>query len=424
MTKIAYACLWFFTFVIPWENIVLIPGLGSGPKGVGTLGRLVGLVAAPVCLAAIFARGRIRPLALFHVFAACFVIWVGLTVVWSMDPDATKATFATSVQVAALPWLIWELASTPIQRRNLLQAYVLGTYVAAIATILNYQAGVASSKSLGDRFAAEGFNPNELGFLLGLGLPIAWHLGVTHRNAIVRWINRLYIPVGLVAILLTGSRSSMIGAALALTLIPLTLGRLSLSMKAGVLTVIVATMAAAVLYVPEMTWARLGTTATEIESGTLSERTTIWKAGLELFPRHPVGGVGAGAFADAVEPFLGNDKSAHNTFISLLIEQGVVGLVLFCLMLLSLTFHARSVAPEERRFVQVLLLTLLVGLLPRGYEFKKVTWLMFGFLLAPSAAAAAVVYHARPWVTARSRAQPRSQPVAPGTVRGQTRPLR
>src|SRR6185312_574618 len=109
MAKLAYVCLWIFTFVVPWENTVLIPGMGTGPKGVATLGRIVGLVATPVCLAAILARGRVRPPAMFHVFSACFVIWIGLTTVWSMDPDSTLAAFSTAVQVASIPWLIWEL---------------------------------------------------------------------------------------------------------------------------------------------------------------------------------------------------------------------------------------------------------------------------------------------------------------------------
>jgi O-antigen ligase len=416
MSKLAYAFLWVFTFSVPWENILLIPGLGSGPKGVGTIGRLVGLATAPIGVLAILARGRARPLALFHILAGCFVIWGGLTITWSVDPERTVLSFSTAVQAAALSWLIWELAGTPALRRGLLQSYVLGAYVSTFFTVMNYELGIASTRSVGDRFVAEGFNPNELGFLLVLALPIAWHLGVTQQNAILRWINRLYLPAGMVGVLLTGSRGALIGAALALTIVPLTLGRLSLGMKVGVLSVIVAMVVTTAVYVPETTWTRLSTTKEEITSGTLNERTTIWKAGLELFPRYPVGGVGAGAFPTAVKPFLGSKKSAHNTYLSVLIEQGVIGFALFSLMFLSIYFHARSVPPEERRFVLVLLLTLCVGLIPRAHEFKKVTWLMLGLLLAPSTAAA-LAHHARRWVPGRIHFQPRSQSVGQEPLR-------
>jgi O-antigen ligase len=410
MSRFAYLCLCFFTFCVPWESSLTIPGLGSGPKGLATISRLVGLVTAPIGVLAILARGRARPLALFHILAGCFVIWGGLTVIWSVDTERTVLTFSTAVQAAALSWLIWELAGTPGLRRGLLQSYVLGAYVSTFFTIMNYELGIASSRSVGDRFVAEGFNPNDLGFLLVLALPIAWHLGVTHENAILRWINRLYLPAGMVGILLTGSRSALIVAALALTLVPLTLGRLSLGMKVGVLSVITAMVVTTAVYVPETTWARLSTTTDEITSGTLSDRTTIWKAGWQLFPRYPVGGVGAGGFPTAVKPFLGSKKSAHNTFLSVLIEQGVIGLALFSLMFLSIFFHARSMPPEERRFVFVLLLTLIVGLLPRAYELKKITWLMFGLLLVPSTAAV-VAHHARQWVPARVPLRPRPRPL-------------
>jgi O-antigen ligase len=423
MTSLAYAFLWLFTFSIPWESSLMIAGLGSGPTGEGTVGRLIGLITAPVGVVAVMSRGRVRPLTLFHILGACFVAWAGLTAFWSVDIDRTIPALVRAAQVFAIPWLIWELADEPSRRRGLLQAYVFGAYVSSISTFLNYKMGIASSRSAGDRFAAEGFNPNELGFLLVLALPIAWHLGITHRNAILRWVNRLFIPVGIVAILLTGSRSSLIGAALALVLVPMTMGRLSLGMKAGVLSVMVATVVAAMIYVPETTWTRLGTTTEELESGTLNERTTIWKAGLELFPRHPIGGVGVGAFNTAVEDFLGDNKGAHNTFLSVLIEEGVVGLVLFTMMLLSIYFHVRSAAPADRRFALVLLLSLFFGLLPRAYEFKKVTWLMFGLLLAPSVTAAAVVYRARPRAIDRGRIRPRPHPVGPEPVRGQSNRL-
>jgi O-antigen ligase len=201
-----------------------------------------------------------------------------------------------------------------------------------------------------------------------------------------------------VAILLTGSRSSLIILGLALLLVPLTVGRLSLGMKVAMLTVLIAAVVAAALYVPETTWVRLSTTKEEITTGTLNERRIIWQAGLELFPRHPVAGIGAGGFSRAVKPFLGYGIGAHNTYLSVLLEEGAVGLILYCLMLISIYFHARAAPPQDRRFVLVLFLTLVVGLVPRAWEFEKTAWLMFGLLLTPASVAvlAPSVQRARP----------------------------
>jgi O-antigen ligase len=415
MSSVAYLCLWLFTFTIPWENSVVLPGIG-------TISKLLVFVTAAVGLLAILARGRVRPPATFHLLAASFAIWVGLSSAWSTDPRESVNRFMILAGLATIPWLVWELVVTQSRRRNLLQAYVLGAYISACYILLNYSAGVSTTGSTGEvsqevtgRYSVEGFNPNSLGFLLVLAIPIAWHLGLTHRNPILRWVNRLYMPIGTLATLLTGSRGALVVLAVALLIVPATLGRLSIGLKVAVLTVITASVVAAGIFVPPVTWARLATTADEIESGSLNERRVIWEAGLELFPRHPIGGVGAGGFPQAVRPFLGYKGMAHNTFLSVLLEEGIVGLTLFVLMFVSIYFHARSAPPEERRFVLILLLVFTIGLLPRNWEFDKPTWLMFALLLAP-VSAPTFVRQATGWVPARTRPPPRVEPVGRESV--------
>lgn len=401
MSSLAYGFLWLLTFVIPWESSLLIPGIG-------TMGKLVGMLAAPIGLLAILMRGRAHTPALFHLIAACSVIWVGLTSAWTIDPERTGVALLGAAQAVLIPWLIWELAETPRRRAGLLQAYVFGAYVSALYTILTYREGVATG-IVGSRFAAEGFNPNSLGFLLVLGLPMAWHLSLSHQSTLLRWINRLYIPVGVLATLLTGSRSSLILMGVALLLVPLTLSRLSHGMKMTVAASIFATVIAAALFVPAATLARLGTTKDELESGDLNERRVVWEAGLQLVPRHPFLGVGAGAFSPAVFPFLGKRKVAHNTYLSVLVEQGMVGFTLFGLMLISLYFHARSAPPYERRFAFILLLILLIGLMPRTAEFEKSTWLIFGLLLIRTRTPANLAAPVGPWMPPPARPGPRRQ---------------
>jgi O-antigen ligase len=85
-------------------------------------------------------------------------------------------------------------------------------------------------------------------------------------------------------------------------------------------------------------------------------------------------------------PFLGYRKTPHNSYLSVLIEQGVVGLTFFLLMFISVFLHVRSAPPRERRFFLVLLLTLVVGLTPRTWGEEKQTWLILALLLAPATA--------------------------------------
>lgn len=422
MSSVAYLCLWLFTFTIPWENSVVLPGIG-------TISKVLVFITAGVGVLAIMARGRVRPLATFHILAGFFAIWVGLSSAWSIDPRTSVSSFMLIAGLATIPWLTWELAVTAGRRRNLLQAYVLGAYVSACKALLNYSAGISTTGSSGEvsrdaatgRYTVEGFNPNSLAFLLVLALPIAWHLGLTHRSAIIRWVNRLYIPLGTLATFLTGSRGALIILAAALLIVPATMGRLSLRMKVAVLGVLAASVIAAAIYVPPKTWARLATTADEIQSGTFNERKVIWEAGLELFPQHPIGGVGAGGFPQAAKPLLGYKIEAHNTFLSVLVEEGLVGFILFSLMFASLFFHARAVVPEERRFVLILLLTFFAGLMPRSWELQKPTWLIFALLLAP-VSAPTVVRQATRWVPVRPTPAARTEPVGRAPVQRHRRP--
>src|SRR6266581_5980648 len=167
MRNVAFYLLCCFVFVLPWEEFVQLPLLGSIP-------RLIGLVASAVGVLHILVRRRIKPLSWFHVFALLFVLWAGVSAFWSIDPQATRVRFLTYLQLVVLVWLIWEIAWSPERQRALLQAYVLGVSVAAVVTIRTYLLGVPALE--GTRYSAFSFNVNELGMRLALGLPMAWYL--------------------------------------------------------------------------------------------------------------------------------------------------------------------------------------------------------------------------------------------------------
>src|SRR2546425_7870541 len=67
MSKAAFWSLWCFVFVLPWDKFIVIPVLGSIP-------RLVGLVASAVGVVHVLAQRRARPLAWVHLFALLFVL--------------------------------------------------------------------------------------------------------------------------------------------------------------------------------------------------------------------------------------------------------------------------------------------------------------------------------------------------------------
>ena len=101
-----------------------------------------------------------------------------------------------------------------------------------------------------------------------------------------------------------------------------------------------------------------------------------------MLPQHPVFGFGTASFKGAITPKLGDlAQVAHNSYISVLIEQGLVGLILF-LTLLGAVFRSTLKLPRlERRFALVLLATLATAMLPLTWEDRRAVWVILAVLL-------------------------------------------
>ncbi len=372
---IGFACLWLFVFAVPWENIVKI-------EGIGTIGSLLGMVAAGGVLLTVAVNGRVRPLRAFHLFVLGFTAWAVVGMFWVPLPQFEEAMskISTYLQLTLLIWVVWELTTTYSRVFHLLTAYLFGCYVSALQTIRNYQTGVGTRKAE-TRFAAEGFDPNDLGMVLAVGLPMAWYLSIVTKSVVLRWVARGYIPVGVLAILLTGSRSALIAAAVGLVMVPLTLGQVRVGVKVAAIVALFVAAYVAVTVVPTTTWARLGTVQSEIASGTMNTRTMIWKAGVQAFPEHPITGHGPAMFRWAIRPITGYTMRAHNTFLGVLVEHGLIGFTLFLGILVSVIRGALRMPVLERRYMLVQIAVIGVAFLPLTWEGQKAWWVTLAALV-------------------------------------------
>ena len=341
MTKIAYAFLWLFVFSLPWERFLVMPG-------VAIISRVTGGIAVGLALVAVVMAGRFRRWHMFHVWALLFWLWAGACFLVYHSGDRLPAKYWTYGQLLLVLWMVWELAVTEARQRGLMMAYVLGGYVAALDTLLIYrqQAGAAR------RFAAGGADPNDMAMVLALALPMAWYLGVTAQHTLVRWVSRGFLPLGVLAIGLTGSRGGMIAATVALLIVPLAMTRLSPGRLISAMVMLIAAGGLAVAYVPETTIERLATIGTEVEGGRIGGRGKLWRAGLEAHAQRPITGFGTGHFKGAITPILGPAAQvAHNSYISVLVEQGIVGFALYMAMLVAALHSVLRLRGLERRFL-------------------------------------------------------------------------
>jgi O-antigen ligase len=150
----------------------------------------------------------------------------------------------------------------------------------------------------------------------------------------------------------------------------------------GAMVMLIVCGSLAAVYVPRQSLERFSTISSEVEGGHLGGRGAVWLGGLRAFAQRPLLGYGAANFKGAVAPYVGRRIVAHNSYLSVLVEQGIVGFVPWFLMFVAVFRQVRRLPPTERRFGLVLLGALGVALLPLSWEDKKPVWFVLGILAA------------------------------------------
>ena len=384
---VAYASLYAFVFTIPWaEEISEIGGF--------VIDRWVGLLALLTAMLRVLAVRTLKKPCALHSWMAAFAIWSGASFIWSANPGNTVTRTTTYLQCLVLVWLIWELTVTEMRVIGLLEAYILGTCVSSASVVWNLLSGRTAAQIAYDqgiitgdindatRYTAEGFNANDLGLLLALSVPMTLYLISVRKRGCIAYLCWAQLIVCVTAIFLTGSRTAVISLAVALAIVPFAVPRWPKHQKLISALVLSIGVTSAIILVPKGTWERLLTIQTEVTSGTLDLRTVIWKAGLQVFQEHPFLGVGSGAFGQTMGLQLDRAFVAHNTFLSILVELGVVGALIMSGLLLCMLYCAFHFSGLKKQLWTVLLLTWGVGVSAATWEYHKPTWLLFGLLTA------------------------------------------
>jgi len=393
--KLAFASLWLLVFAMPWEDAITISDFGTSV-------RLIGMVTVGLGVLAMIERGKVRRPSPGHIVMALFVLLAAVSYVWSLYPEGTLVQSFSYLQLFAMVWLIWELAPAVREQMRLMQAYVLGTFVSTIDTLYLF---LSHQESAYQRYAGARLDANDLGLIMALSIPMSYYLLIENKGWMV-WVYRVQLILAGTTILLTASRGATLATVVALAIVPLTQARLSGRQRIAVLLTVALLVYGALLFVPSSSWERLSTVPSEFTQGTLTGRTIIWRAGWEIFRVHPFLGIGANAFRLIVSRVLAEPirleehdpaPPAHNTFLSVLVEQGVVGLALFCALLGVMALSLRALPPFQQRLWIVSLAVWVVGVSSLTWEMRKPTWFFFGLIMAQCGA----IPHQRP---AQSRA--------------------
>lgn len=367
MRKLTFWLATLLTFIVPWEDSVPLPTLGSAA-------RLAGLALAALWAVTVVVEGKFRKPHLFHALVLLFFLWNFVSLFWSPESDATLQRIKTYGQIFLLLLIYWDVFKSPRELLTGIQAYVFGCYVLVISTIYNYAQGNVAVVYEG-RYSATGVNAVDMALILMMGLPAAMQLFFSEKKGLLLKIaNLAYIPLSIFAILLTGSRTSLI-AAMPFGLFLVVTRQIKPNTKLLVVSILFISLLALLPFIPSNILSRLSTLGSSIEAGDIGGRVELWESAILEFSQHPFLGIGSGVLDSAI------GSAAHNTFISVLAETGIIGFVLF-LLILAIVFFMAMNAPNGNASLWVsILLTWVIGVLSLSWEFRKLTWLFLNFIV-------------------------------------------
>jgi len=389
-----------FTMVTFFERLPGVEGLA--------LSRPMGFVLVISWLATL-ARGtrdipllpRDRP-ALAYVLVL-LVGWGAISALWAADSATAISSAIRLALVVVLFFVVFTALRTPRDLMIVTWTFLAGAFLVSVVSL-------ATGANKAGRLAAGELDPNFLAASLAAAIAVALFLlwGTSHSTT--RFVLLVFMGTYAVSIVLTESRSGLVAAACAAIAAALFGGPVRARVVATVLVIAALGVGYYAVLAPSALRERVETTA---GSDAREPRLDSWNIALQISEDNPVLGVGLGNFR-VVEPSYLNDQInlltarklhqinlvAHNTYLELLSELGIVGLTLFAsAAAMTLLPAVRGVRRLGLRASQAALTTrgLVVGVvaLLAAYFFlsgfyAKQLWLLFGVLAAIPTVAATI----------------------------------
>lgn len=359
--KIALVMVLMYVFLIPWGNAVwdgFIRVFGMGSLGLAAL--------------VVVTHGTHRQYSFFHLFLVMFGSWVMLTLLWSPDVSAGKESAFTIIQLVFISFVISLLIDTKDKMRLAYQSYVFGTCVGSGIIFYNYINGIESEYWA--RYSIENYEPDGVGIMIALAVPMAAYLTTQYKSVILKILNSIAIPICMYAIFLNATRTASIVAMFGIAYWLFTHRKASLRIKAILLAFFVSSVVGVLAFAPTASVDRIFSSSKEISSGTLNGRTVIWNASFEQWEKAPIVGTGIGSIQEVLSGSHVEFNSAHNAYIQVLLELGVIGLLLYSLLLLSIAYYLQKTPANDKVFLISLLLLALVSQITMNTLYDKEMW--------------------------------------------------
>ncbi len=288
-----------------------------------------------------------------------FLVWIMLSSIWAEVPIAALVVLGSYGLAALLFPVTYTALRDTADVKKLLTVLVVFAFIAAAYGFAIDPS--ASGASGGDptaelnRLGGSIGDPNRFAAKVLPGAVIAIALAMLTQSLALRLFFIASAAIGVIAVLLSLSRGGLIAALAICLLAPLVIagarGRVALATFGAI------ALAVGALFVLTPPEARQRITESDGGNG----RTDIWTVGWRMVEAHPANGVGAGNFEIVsihylIQPgailrdeyFVTAPKVAHNSYLQVLAENGVIGLALY-LTILGLALACLYKASQKAR---------------------------------------------------------------------------
>ncbi|MBI3554478.1 MAG: O-antigen ligase family protein [Elusimicrobia bacterium] len=374
MRKVVLGFLCAMVFCIPFEEMAAVEGLETIIFDLGCVSLVLAVFTA--------LRRRLKTPSPAFGILAFYVVLSFTSALWALQPDEAIRGSKTNLELLVFAWMVWEFASEEDRAFWLFRAYILGCCVSLAGMFSAYAAGAQWMMATESeyRFQGGGLNENFIATVLDLSIAMAIYLaGRTGARRSARLLYWAYVPAAVLGVFLSGSRAGIIALCAGLVMIAITLSLRRT--KTAVALMLSVGSAAAFLprIVPEGVFQRL---AEGSRAETFQIRIQLWKAGFQYFADHPFFGCGTYNFKFSVSPRAGEVLVAHNTFISLLVEGGLVGFLTMTAFWFYLARMGSFLERDEKLFWLTLFAIWGICAMSLTWETNKTTWLLYSCLMA------------------------------------------
>ncbi|MHB8879091.1 MAG: O-antigen ligase family protein [Myxococcaceae bacterium] len=277
---------------------------------------------------------------------AAFSVVAAASIRWSIDPEASTFLAGELAKSIAIYFTMVNLVTTPRRLAVLCAALVLSSIVTSVGVLRWYATGQDLVQGFRARWVGQYGDPNRMAMSVGIVVPLAAAFFMRRQSS---WFMRLscLLAAGLAvwAMVLSHSRGGFVGLAAALATWTLLERRVAQTVVVAILGISLFALA------PRSFWDRTGTVTQFEQDESAMGRVHAWTVTSRISTDRPMLGVGGGTFFQAWPLYAPAEArlphAAHNFFLQVIAELGILGMLLFLVFVGSGTAAAFEASRDE-----------------------------------------------------------------------------